>query len=167
MPLKFMMFFFAILLAGCENNPYTITLNNNVLYSPTERVQTTHVEDANLQGCINQYFLRNNHEDAEKITILACPSAGIETLAGIRNLPNLEQVDFSDNRITDVSALNALDNLRVLSIRNNDIRNTNPLLDMPLLRFVAMQGNDNIPCRQLDRLAEKIGNTLNRPLNCK
>jgi len=37
---------------------------------------------------------------------------------------------------------------------------------LPLLRFVALEGNDRIPCRQLDELGEKLGATLSRPASC-
>lgn len=151
---------------GACSSSYRVVLNDNILYSPTSSPQPSLLADANLQGCLNQQFASAGNNDPESIRLLACPSAGIESLSGIRALPNLEQLELSDNRISDLSPLLALKNLRVLSIRNNRVTNVNALMSLPILRFVALQGNDNIGCRQLDELQEKIGNSLNRPERC-
>ena len=153
-------------LAGCSSG-YQVVLNDNVLYSPYETSSTPSiVNDANLQGCLNQQLTGNNPKDPEDITLVACPAAGVQSLAGIGALPNLEQLELSDNTISDLTQLTSLKKLRVLSIRNNRITNIAPLLSLPLLRFVALQGNNNISCDQLQALQEKLGNTLNRPDSC-
>lgn len=147
-------------------SPYTITLNDNILYSPNPDNSDKLVADPNLQGCLNQIFISSGNSDLENIRLLACPGAGIQSLAGIEKLSNLEQLDLSDNSISSLEPLSRLINLRVLSMRNNDIRSISPLLPLPILRFVSLQGNNNIFCRQLNEMAKKIGNLLNRPLSC-
>jgi internalin A len=152
-------------LSACSG--YRVVLNNNVLYSPNGMpVTPSLLSDANLQGCLNQLFNSSGNDDPESITLLACPSSGVQSLTGIGALPNLEQLELSDNTISDLSPLQNLRNLRVLSIRNNRINNINTLMSLPILRFVALQGNNTISCRQLDDLETKIGNSLNRPANC-
>lgn len=154
-----------LLLTACSG--YRVVLNNNVLYSPNGTpVTPSLVSDANLQGCLNQLFNSSGNDDPESITLLACPSSGVQSLTGISALTNLEQLELSDNTISDLSPLQNLRNLRVLSIRNNRINNINVLMSLPILRFVALQGNNTISCRQLEVLEEKIGNSLNRPENC-
>jgi Leucine-rich repeat (LRR) protein len=151
--------------AGCSLSPYTVSLNNNVLYSPNAAVLAGGVADSSLQACINQVLLASEGTIATLKT-LACPDAGVRSLEGISALAALEQVELSNNQIDNLSPLQPLRNLRVLSLRNNDIRNIGPLANQPLLRFVSLEGNDHIPCAQLDELQEKLGNTLNRPANC-
>lgn len=159
-----------LLLAGCSANPYTFIFNDNVVYTPGQLPVAGVLLDASLQGCVNQVLnvseQQNQQRDLESITLLACPGAEIRTLAGIENLPNLEQLELSDNAITNLAPLASLKNLRVLSIRNNNIEDIRLFEDMPLLRFVSLQGNERIPCIQLDRLEDKLGNTLNRPATC-
>ena len=155
----------SILLISCSTN-YRLVLNDNVLYTPTGRAPPSLLSDSSLQGCLNLQFASAGHEDPESITLLACPSSSVQSLAGISALLNLEQLELSDNSIIDLSPLSSLRNLRVLSIRNNRITDINPLLPMPILRFVALQGNNRLPCRQLNELEKKIGNTLNRPASC-
>ena len=154
-----------LILTSCSTS-YRLVLNDNVLYTPTGRAPPSLLSDTSLQGCLNQQFISAGHEDPANITLLACPSSGVQSLVGINALPNLEQLELSDNSIIDLSPLSSLRNLRVLSIRNNRITDINPLLPMPILRFVALQGNNRLPCRQLNELEKKIGNTLNRPASC-
>ena len=153
------------LLWSCSNL-YTVTLNERIVYNPNAEPGDHLLADPNLQGCLNQTLSSSQLEDPADITLLACPSAGIESLVGIQNLSNLEQLDLSDNAITDLSPLAGLKKLRVLSIPNNDVRSVTALMGLPILRFVTLQGNEAIACRQLDNLHEKIGNSLNRPANC-
>ena len=157
--------FTGILLVSCSS--YQVTLNNNVLYTPGGKPATPSlVSDPDLQGCLNQ-LLANAGNDPEKITLLACPAAGIKSLAGIGALPNLEQLELSDNEISDLSPLLDLVNLRVLGIRNNRISAVSTLLALPIIRFIALEGNNSIPCKQLDALEKKIGRTLSRPERCQ
>lgn len=152
-------------LAGCSSSPYTVSLNNNVLYSPSEALRSAGVADASLQGCINQ-VLAVAEIPAAELKTLACPDAGVRSLEGIHLLTSLEQLELGSNAIDNLAPLQPLRRLRVLSLRNNDIRNIGPLTALPLLRFVSLEGNDHIPCAQLDELQEKLGNTLNRPAAC-
>lgn len=153
--------------SGCSLSPYDITFNDNVVYSPnaSARARGGVLDDPALQGCLNQ-VLQNPAQNVETLTLLACPDAGVISLAGIDGLPRLEQLEVSNNAISNLGPLTRLKNLRVLSIRNNAIGNISPLDDLPILRFVALDGNDRIPCRQLDSLQDRLGNTLSRPLAC-
>jgi len=155
----------ALILTSCSTS-YRLVLNDNVLFTPTGRALPSLLSDTSLQGCLNQQFTSTGNEDPGSITLLACPSSGVQSLVGINALPNLEQLELSDNSIIDLSPLSSLRNLRVLSIRNNRITDINALLPLPILRFVALQGNNRLPCRQLEELGDKIGNSLNRPTSC-
>ena len=88
------------MLAACHIQPYTITLNDNVVYTPNAALRNAVVEDPGLQGCLNETLARNEQSDPATVVLLACPSAGVQTLAGIDALANLEQLELSDNRIT-------------------------------------------------------------------
>jgi hypothetical protein len=154
------------LLAACAQNPYTFIFNDNIVYSPNAAIRNKVVEDPALQACLNQVLASNPELNADSVKLIACPAAGITTLDGIGNLPNLEQLDVSDNTISNVSPLLALKKLRVLGLRNNAVANVGPLLSLPLLRFISLSGNTRIACRDLAALEEKFGNTLDKPLTC-
>jgi Leucine-rich repeat (LRR) protein len=151
---------------GACIHPYTVKLNDNVLFTPSEALRNAVTEDPGLQACLDQAMKRNEQTDPAAITLLACPGAGVETLAGIEALEKLEQLELSDNAIANLSPLLQLKNLRVLGLRNNRVGDIRPLADLPILRFLSLEGNDRIPCRQLDAFASKLGNTFGRPQSC-
>lgn len=156
------------LLTGC-NSLYQVTFNERLVYDPVgtgDPRADSPFDDPDLGGCVNELLNRSEDRELADITLLACSSADISSLYGIYSLTSLQQLELSDNSISDLSPLAELDELRVLSIRNNDIRDIRPLLELGLLRFVSLQGNPNIPCRQLDQLAERIGDDLGRPATC-
>ncbi|MES2624268.1 MAG: leucine-rich repeat domain-containing protein [Pseudomonadota bacterium] len=153
-------------LIACKQNPYTVTFNNNVVYSPNAAIRDKILDDPALQACLNQVLAGNAELDVESVKLIACPGAGITTLEGINKLSNLEQLDVSDNAVSNVSPLLGLKKLRVLSLRNNAVSNVGPLVSLPLLRFVSLSGNTQIRCRDLASLENKLGNTLDKPLTC-
>jgi hypothetical protein len=156
----------ALLAGGCSNGPYRITFNDNVIYDPALPPERRQFPDPGLQACVNQVMAADATLTLSSITLLACPDAGIQDLAGIEVLAALEQLEVSNNRISNIAPLASLRNLRVLGIRNNSLGNIGILVGMPILRFVTLQGNPGISCRQLDELGEKLGNTLTRPATC-
>jgi len=155
------------LLAGCTHNPFSVSFNDNLLYDPNGKSSDGPLKDPALQACLNQVLMANAELTFANVTLLACPSAGVENLEGIAALESLEQLELSDNLISNISPLTSLRNLRVLSLRNNEVGNIGVLDSLPILRFVALQGNPSIPCRQLDALKDRLGNTLTLPLTCQ
>jgi hypothetical protein len=160
---------FALLaLASCRGG-YTYTLNDSVIYSPTAAGNpgATVLRDAALQACLNQVLKKDQAPvKLEDVRLLACPGSGVETLIGIENLPQLEQLELSENQIRDLKPLTQLRDLRVLALRNNPLASIEPLLNLPVLRFVSLQGAEQLPCKELAKLKTKLGNTLGEPLHC-
>jgi Leucine-rich repeat (LRR) protein len=155
-----------LIAGGCSNKPYLVTFNEQVVYSPNQALVNPVFFDPALQGCLNQLLSGDSELEVEAIRIFACPEAGIRNMRGIRAMRSLEQLELSGNEIDNISELQPLRNLRVLSLRNNRIGNIGPLSRLPLLRFVSLEGNDGIPCQQLDELGARLSNTLNRPQDC-
>ena len=61
--------------------------------------------------------------------------------------------------------------MRFIDVSNNQIRDLEPLTQLPLQAFVGsinLSGNDNILCRRLDELAQTLSNpsALLRPERC-
>lgn len=154
-------------LVACGSGPYTVSLNDNVLWSPSPSQRAGGVADPALQACINQVLAQDEQTSLDTLRTLACPDSGVRSLDGLQALGALEQLELSNNAIDNLAPLQPLRNLRVLSLRNNDIRNIGPLSGLQVLRFVSLEGNAGIPCRQLDELQQRLGNTLNRPASCQ
>ncbi|MEI7950496.1 MAG: leucine-rich repeat domain-containing protein [Gammaproteobacteria bacterium] len=157
-----------LLLAACKNNHFVYTFNDNVINTPGEPGQqlANLLRDANLQGCLNQLVDAGKITDLAMVKLLACPGSGVHTLVGIDKLSGLEQLELSDNTISDLFPLADLKNLRTLGLRNNPLTSIAPLAEMQLLRFVSLQGNDRLPCKELAALKARLGNTLSEPLHC-
>lgn len=151
---------------GACIHPYTVTLNDSVVYSPNAAVRNAVTQDPGLQACLDQTLERTQQTDLATVKLLACPGAGVETLVGIEALVNLEQLELADNEVTNLSPLLPLKNLRVLGLRDNRIGDIRPLNALPILRFLSLEGNNGIPCRQLDAFAARLGNTFGRPVDC-
>ncbi len=149
-----------LLLCACNINPYAISVNNNVLYSPSGDIPEEVVEDPGLQGCINNYLNDNPDASLQTISQLSCTDASISSLIGLNNILNISLLDLSNNSIVDISPLIYLENLRVLRIANNSIRNISTLSNLNLLNFLDLSGNEQIPCRQLDQLETRLGKFL-------
>ena len=133
--------FTALFLTACHLSPYSISVNDNIVFSPQGQLPEEDFSDPGLQACIT-------------------------TLAGLEQLGNLSLLDLSNNNISDLGPLRELERLRVLRVSNNQIRNIGVLDDLSLLNFIDLSGNASITCRQLDRLEDRLGNTLRRPLSC-
>ena len=157
-----------ILVAGCHG-AYTYTFNDNVIFSPGKEASptgTAALQDPALQGCLNQYMEASGFTALDQVKLLACPGIGVETLAGIDVLAKLEQLELSDNRVSDLRPLISLGNLRVLGIRSNPVTTVTPLLELPILRFVSLLGDDHLRCDDVASLRKKLGNTVTVPLHC-
>jgi hypothetical protein len=154
----------SLLLCACSNSPFAIKFNDEVLYSPIK--SSGPLADPALQACLNQALEQSQDKDPAEVKTLVCPGAGVQSLEGIGALSQLEELELSSNRVADISPLQPLKNLRVLNLNDNRVGNIGILDSLPILRFVSLQGNDTIACRQLNDLAQRLGDTLNRPTRC-
>ena len=69
-----------LLLNACSFNPYEISVNDNILYSPSGNIVEEIVADPSLQGCINTYLIDNPDANLETISQLSCTDADITSL---------------------------------------------------------------------------------------
>ncbi len=153
-------------LSACKLSPYTVSINNNVLFRPSAERPDETFNDPALQACVNNYLNENPDESIETLSILSCADAGISSIFGLEQLSSLSMLDLSNNSISELGPVAGLENLRVLRISNNRIRSIGELNDLERLSFIDLSGNDDISCRALDRLQERLGNSLLRPLSC-
>jgi Leucine-rich repeat (LRR) protein len=68
----------------------------------------------------------------------------------------IEMLNLSDNRISDIDALEYLTNLRELNLSNNRIQDISPLFSLENLEFVDLTGN-RIPAASLRKLNNSAG----------
>ncbi len=78
--------------------------------------------------------------DLAKVYRLKIP-AGYKTLKDLKLLTNLEYLDMSNTKLTSVSALASLKNLRVLYLYKNSIKDISPLKGLTKLEVLSINTN--------------------------
>ncbi|MDE0015482.1 MAG: leucine-rich repeat domain-containing protein [Candidatus Poribacteria bacterium] len=77
-----------------------------------------------------------------KLTTLSAPGIEIEDLTGLEYAQNLRFLSLANNNISDISPLTELKNLRVLSLGGNNISDITPLAELKELDFLWLNGNN-------------------------
>lgn len=155
-----------LLLAGCSQG-FTVAVNNQAVFDPDGRLIGDEVIDADLQGCINHAMAQQDLQIPAELTVLSCAGSDIINLANIGQLQRLRFLDLGNNAISNITPLEDLPALSGLNLRNNAITDIGPLFNMPLLTTVNLSGNERIPCSQLNRLRERLGDNLTPPARCR
>lgn len=153
-----------VVLASCSRK-FSVSVNQQVLYDPRPG-HVVAVADAGLQSCINVALRDGELAGASDVQILACPALEIETLDGIEQLDNLRYVDLAGNQLEHLDELRGLRRLSSVNAPDNALNDISGLLAVSSLTSAVLTGNHNIPCRQLDTLAERLGQNLIRPAQC-
>ncbi|MEN8207299.1 MAG: hypothetical protein ABFS24_15020, partial [Pseudomonadota bacterium] len=100
------------------------------LTGPTAAVPLPTFPDPNFQACFDEQTAAQGWVNAEDVRELVCVKHGIRDLFGVEQLPLLESLNASDNRIFDIIPLGAAplsDTLRELRLANNAITDINAL----------------------------------------
>ncbi len=150
----------------CSQN-FTVSVNNQAVFDPTGRLFDGQLADPDLQGCANIAMQQQRVQDASLLQVLSCANAEIETLENIAQLSQLRFLDLGHNNIQNITPLEELAFLGGLNLMNNSVRDIASLLNMATLVSVNLVGNNEIPCSQLQVLADKLGSNLTQPVQCR
>ena len=143
-----------------------MSINEQSVYDPEGRLVLEEVADADLQGCINLALQQQNLSEPGELTVLSCANAEISNLDKIGELTRLRFLDLGNNNLTNITPLEDLPVLSGVNLLNNLITDIGPLFNMPNLSSVNLEGNNRIPCRELDELRESLGSNLSAPAAC-
>lgn len=153
-----------VLLTSCSRK-FSVSVNEQVLYDPRPG-HVVSMADAGLQSCINVALRDGELNGATDVQILACPALEIETLGGIEQLDNLRYLDLAGNQLEHLDELRRMPRLSSVNAPNNALNDISGLLAVSSLTSAVLTGNHNIPCQQLDTLAQRLGQNLIRPAQC-
>lgn len=136
---------FVALLNGCAG--YGVTLNEQVVNTPTAKVALAQVADQNLLNCVEQILSDKRIVDPEELTMLICNHGGIESLAGLEQFSKLQKLDLSDNALTRIEVL----------------------YQLPQLVYVDLKGNPELSCADVKTLAAlpREGLEVLQPEHCR
>jgi hypothetical protein len=146
--------FFVTLIAGCKT--YSLSVNNNVVYTPPSLFKDFAIADAHLHACVEQTILDNHITKAEDLKQLNCSHAGISSLAGLEKFYTIEQLNLAENNLQSIVPITNFSKLKVLILRKNNLTNAEPLLHLLALREVDISQNVKLACRDLKQLADNF-----------
>ncbi|GGY65489.1 hypothetical protein GCM10011613_06690 [Cellvibrio zantedeschiae] len=138
-------------IAGCKN--YSVSVNNNIVYTPPSLFKDFTIADAHLRSCVEQTILDNKISKAEDLKQLNCSHAGISSLAGLEKFHAIEQLNLAENSLQSVAPITNFSKLKVLILRKNNLTSAEPLLHLLALKEVDVSDNAKLACRDLKQLA--------------
>jgi Leucine-rich repeat (LRR) protein len=139
------------LIAGCKT--YSVSLNNNVVYTPASLFKDFVIDDAHLRNCVEQTIIDEKITKADDLKQLNCSHAGISSLAGLEKFHQIEQLNLAENALQSIAPLSNFSQLRVLILRKNNLTNAEPLLHMLALRELDISDNAKLSCGDLKQVA--------------
>lgn len=149
-------------LAGCENIDYT--LNDTLVYGPSQLLRHIPITDPALEACIAQQIIDQRITQASDLRILNCSNAGIESLEGLGHFSALEHLKLSDNKIRNLLELSRIEGLQSLWLDGNHVVDPVPLNGLKALSQLDLSRNPALQCPRPDTLASVMQLTL--PEHC-
>lgn len=146
----------SLLTAGCKN--YSISVNENVVYTPPSIFKDYQLADTQLRDCVEQTIIDLQITRAEDLTQLNCSNAGIKSLAGLDKFFALKELNLADNQLTDISEIGKLGRLEKVVLTNNKIKNPAPLLQLLHLTQLHLDNNSQMTCKDLQQLQHNLQN---------
>ncbi len=157
----------SLLTSGCKN--YSVSVNENVVYTPPSIFKDYQLADAHLHNCVEQTIYDLHITSAEELTRLNCSNAGITSLVGLDKFFAMKELNLADNQITDISQIGQLGRLENLVLSNNKINNPAPLLNLLHLAQLHVDNNPQMTCKDLYQLQQNLNHQkmdLKLPAQC-
>ncbi|WP_062066458.1 internalin [Cellvibrio sp. OA-2007] len=157
----------SLLTSGCKN--YSVSVNENVVYTPPSIFKDYQLADAHLHNCVEQTIYDLHITSAEELTRLNCSNAGITSLAGLDKFFAMKELNLADNQIIDISQIGQLGRLEKLVLTNNKINNPAPLLNLLHLAQLHLDNNPQMTCKDLHQLQQNLNHQkldLKLPAQC-
>jgi len=146
----------SLLTTGCKN--YSVSVNENVVYTPPSLLKDYQLVDAQLHGCVEQTIIDLQITSAEDLTRLNCSNAGIKSIAGLDKFFALKELNLADNQLADISEIGKLGRLEKLVLTKNNIKNPAPLLHLLHLTQLHLDQNPQMTCKDLKQLQQNLTN---------
>ncbi len=155
-----------IVLASCSQQ-FAVSVNNQAVFDPNNRLPSGEALNADLQGCINLAMRQQMVTDPSQLNVLSCANSEIDSLDNIGQLLSLRFLDLGGNSISNITPLETLQLLGGLNLAGNEINDIAVLFNLQSLVSVSLEGNNNIPCSQISALRTKLGANFTEPEGCR
>lgn len=151
-------------LAGCEG--YTYKLNERTVFTPPALFADYVIADAALQACVQQAIEDGRVTRAEMLEDLNCSDAGIRDLSGIETFTALRRLGLDGNPLGNLEPLASLRMLELLYLRDCGLASVSDTLCAAGAKQVALAGNRDFTCADLERLSACGIEPLDLPAHC-
>jgi len=153
------------LMTACSTlGQYDITVNDVTVYEPASPLRVDGIKDTALQNCLQQTADDIEATQPSDIMSLNCSDAGITWLAGLSQFDQIRLLKLNDNTIRNLLELEHLGALEQLWLNDNDIIDAIPVLGMSGLRTLNLQDNPRLQCPPPDKIPSTLQLTL--PEHC-
>lgn len=146
----------SLLASGCNN--YSVSVNENVIYTPPSIFKDYQLADAQLYDCVEQTIIDLHITTAKDLIRLNCSNAGIKSLTGLDKFFALKELNLADNQLADINEIGQLGQLEKLVLTNNNIKNPAPLLHLLHLTQLHVDNNPQMTCKDLQQLRQNLNN---------
>ena len=160
----FLMICLTLPLFSCSD--YSLTFNQQVLYTPPVIFTDFHLADLNLQRCADHTIAESKITSARQMQSLLCPEKDIQSLEGIGVFSDLKILGLQGNKLNSLNPLESLQQLEQLNLANNQLTDIAALQSLTSLRYLNLLDNLEINCQQLDAIKLVASGTLLRPSVC-
>ena len=160
--------FLVAIIAGCKS--YSVSLNNNMVYTPPSLFKDFVIADTHLRACVEQTIIDKHITKAEDLKQLNCSHAGVTSLAGLEKFYSIEQLNLSENALQSIAQLSNFSQLKVLILRKNNLTSAEPVLHMLALQELDISDNAKLACGDLKQFAKNAHQgslKLTLPEQCK
>lgn len=141
-------------ISGCQN--YSLSVNDNEIYTPPILFSDYTIDDPSLSFCIKKTIQEQGVTIAEDLEILICAEKGIISLSGIEQFPSLKTLGISNNSVTDIADLALIKQLEKVDLSNNNIISAKPLMHFQHLMTIDLRGNNQLVCIKLPASSETL-----------
>lgn len=149
---------------------YSVSVNDNVVYTPEPLFSDYQIADGNLRRCVEQTIVDKKITRAPQLTFLNCSNAGITNLAGLERFNALKELNLASNRLQNVRPLSQLTDLNILILRENQLNDIVPLLSLLKLVQLDLEQNPDLECTDVNQLAanmKEAGTEMRKPAQCR
>jgi len=163
--IRLLALFLVPLVTACSQ--YTVTLNENPIYTPPTLFTGFEAPDPNLRACLDQTIKDKRITEPSQLKHLVCTHAGIKDLEGIGQFVQLQAIDLSHNSLTSLNPLAPLSQLRQLLLEDNRLTDAAVLLNLLKLEKLDLRGNSQLACEDLSQLDEISSAEILLPSQCE
>lgn len=152
------------ILSGCSR--YSVSINDNTVYSPPGVFTDFSLSDQNLQDCVDDTIADEHLTKPEQLVRLFCTNRAIYSLKGLEIFDGIQYLGLEENQLKSIAELTSLPKLKQVNLAGNPIVDAAPLLQLPQLNYVDFTNNSVLDCSSLQRLLSK-GVEVEAPDHCR